>query len=59
MKIKKGTKVAKEDGQDEYYIGTVKEIKEEKALVYFPTRGFSRWVNKSNLDVVTNSKVKN
>jgi hypothetical protein len=53
--IKAGLKVAKEAGKGEYWLGKVIEVKEDKALVYFPTRGLSRWCNTSNLDLVTNN----
>ena len=45
-----GQRVSKESVLNEYYIGTVKKIKGNKALVYFNTRHLSRWCNISNLE---------
>lgn len=50
--MKAGSKVAKNAGSNQYYTGTVTEMTEQKALVYFPSRGFSRWCNISNLELV-------
>lgn len=51
--LKVGSQVAKKAGRGEYWRGKVTKVKGSKALVNFPTRGLSRWCNKSNLDLIT------
>ncbi len=47
-----GQKVAKENTSNEYYTGTVQDVRGNKALIHFDTRGFSRWCNSANLEVL-------
>ena len=52
--LKLGMRVAKQTStRGEYYVGIIKTLREKSALVKFPTRGFSRWINLSNLEIVT------
>jgi len=52
-----GQEIAKSTNRfnSEFFIGEVKEIKGDKALIYFTSRYLSRWCNLSNLEVVTKS----
>ena len=54
----KGMKVAKNDGNGEYYRGSITATKGNFALVYFSTKGLSRWCKMSNLDLVFNTQTK-
>ena len=54
VKFKLGMRVAKQvSTRGEYYVGIIRTLREKSALVKFPTRGFSRWINLSNLEIVT------
>lgn len=50
--IKVNYKVAKSAEKGSKWLGFVTKLKGDTALVEFPSRGFSRWCKKSNLDIV-------
>ena len=49
-----GNKVAKSSNKynTEFFTGTIKDLRNKKALVNFSDRGVSRWCNLSNLELL-------
>ncbi len=47
-----GSQVVKEANRGEYWSGEVTKLRGDKALVLFTSRGFARWCNLSNLELV-------
>ena len=50
--LKVDQKVAKFSSNNEYFTGIINKIKDNKALVYFESRGDSRWCNLTNLESI-------
>ena len=51
MEILLNKSVVLESNRNEYYNGVITKVKEDKALVRFDSRGFSRWCNIKNLEL--------
>ncbi len=50
--FKVDAKVAKKNGNDTYYVGIIRKVKDDKSLVHFQTRGVSRWCSNKNLEII-------